>query len=161
MDLDAAADKTNSLRQTRYYFRGTLLLNGCPSPLSFSLSVRASDYAVVQFRRDSLETGYIGTVPAASFQMKQSAVEPLLRDTLSLRLEYVLDEGEKTAVLRYLPNARHNFSVDDASGQLVDLTKLYEELGRDDKLTSTDAAAEAPSPAAGADGNGGLTQAER
>lgn len=161
VDLDAAADKTNSLRQTRYYFRGTLLLNGCPSPLSFSLSVRASDYAVVQFRRDSLETGYIGTVPAASFQMKQGAAEPLLRDTLSLRLEYVLDEGGKTAVLRYLPNSIHNFYVDDASGKLVDLTKLYEELGRDDKLTSADAAAEAPSPAAGADGNGGLTQAEQ
>ncbi|MBD5083937.1 MAG: S-layer homology domain-containing protein [Clostridiales bacterium] len=161
VDLDAAADKTTSLHQTRYYFRGTIQLNGCPSPLSFSLSVRASDYAVVQFRRDSLETGYIGTVPAASFQMKQSAVEPLLRDTLSLRLEYVLDAGQKTAVLRYLPNSIHNFYVDDASGKLVDLTKLYEELGRDDKLTSADAAAEAPSPAAGAESNGGLTQAEQ
>ena len=54
VDLDTASDGTNSLRQTRFYFRGTVLLNGCSSPLSFSLSVRASDYAVVQFRRDSL-----------------------------------------------------------------------------------------------------------
>ncbi|MBD5118258.1 MAG: S-layer homology domain-containing protein [Clostridiales bacterium] len=159
VDLEAA-DKTNSLRQTRYYFRGTLLLNGCPSPLSFSLSVRASDYAVVQFRRDSLETGYIGTVPAANFHMTQSSAEPLLRDTLSLRLEYVIDEGQKTAVLRYLPNSIHNFYVDDASGKLVDLTKLYEELGQDDKLTSAVADAAAPSPA-GAESNGGLTQAEQ
>jgi len=162
VDLDAAAGKGKSLQQTRYYFRGTLLLNGCPSPLSFSLAVRASDYAVVQFHRDSLETGYIGTVPAARFQMEQSAVDPLLRDTLSLRLEYVLDEGEKTAVLRYLPNATHSFYVDDASGELVDLTRLYEELGSDKKFSSADeAGAEAPSPSAGAGNNSGLTQAEQ
>lgn len=161
VDLDAAADKTSSLHQTRYYFRGTLLLNGFPSPLSFSLAVRASDYAIVQFRRDSLETGYIGTVPNPNFKMRQSAAESLLRDTLSLRLEYVLEEGEQTAVLRYLPNSTHTFYVDDATGKLVDLTKLYEELGRDDKVTSADAAAEAPSPAAGAESSSGLTQAEQ
>jgi len=161
VDLDAAAGKANSLRQTRYYFRGTLLLNGSPSPLSFSLTVRASDYVVVQFRRDNLETGYIGTVPAARFRMKQSAVEPLLRDTLSLRLEYVLDEGEQTAVLRYLPNAAHSFYVDDASGKLVDLTKLYEDLGSDYKLSSADEAAGPQPSIADAGSNGGLTQAEQ
>ncbi len=162
VDLDAAAGQAKSLRQTRYYFRGTLLLNGCPSPLDFSLAVRASDYAVVQFRRDSLETGYIGAVPAASFQMAQGAVEPLLRGTLSLRLEYVLDEGEKTAVLRYLPNAIHSFYVDDAGRKLVDLTKLYEELGSDRKFNSADAEmGNAPSPSAVADSGGGLTQAEQ
>jgi len=161
VDLDAAAREGTPLQQTRYYFRGTLLLNGCPSPLSFSLAVRASDHAVVQFHRDSLESGYIGTVPAARFQMKQGAAEPLLRETLSLRLEYVLDEGEKTAVLRYLPNAIHSFYVDDASGKLVDLTKLYEELGSDNKLSNSGEAAEAPSPSAGADSNSSLTQAEQ
>jgi len=160
VDLDAAAGQTKSLQQTRYYFRGTLLLNGCPSPLSFSLAVRASDYAVVQFRRDSLETGFIGAVPAASFQMGQGEAEPMLRDTLSLRLEYVLDEGEKTAVLRYLPNSIHSFYVDDASRKLVDLTELYEELGNDRKLNSADAAMENGSLSS-ADVSGGLTQAEQ
>ena len=162
VDLDAAAGSANSLRQTRYYFRGTILLNGCPSPLGFSLAVRTSDYAVVQFHRDSLETGYIGTIPAASFHMERSAVEPMLRDTLSLRLEYVLDDGEKTAVLRYLPNGIDSFYVDDADQKLVNLTKLYEELGEDGKLTSEDMVAGAPEAAADAGGvNGGLTQAEQ
>ena len=161
VDLDAIADGTNSRWQTRYYFRGTLLLNGCPSPLSFSLAVRTSDYEVIQFYRDSLETGYIGATPAASFQMKQSTVEPLLRDTLSLRLEYVLDEGEKTAILRYLPNEIHNFYVDDASGKLVDLTTLYEELGDKKDYGSEDKEMDGALPNPEGTGSGGLTQAEQ
>lgn len=161
VDLDAAAGDTNSLWQTRYYFRGTVLLNGCPSPLSFFLSVRSSDYAVTQFHRDSLEADYIGTVPAASFHMGQSAVEPLLRGTLSLRLEYVLDESEKTAVLRYLPNSIHSFYVDDAAGKLVDLTELYEELGRYGSYSGTSAKMAPEGDAGAADNAGGLTQAEQ
>lgn len=160
VDLDAAARDTGSLRQTRYYFRGTVLLNGCPSPLSFSLSVRASDYAVTQFHRDCLETDYIGTLPAASFHTQQSAAEPLLKGTLSLRLEYVLDEDEKTAVLRYLPNGIDSFYVDDASGKLVNLTELYDELGKSYANTSADEAPMAEA-ASGAGDSGGLTQAEQ
>ena len=162
VDLDAASSQSNSLRQIRYYFRGTILLNGCPSPLGFSLAVRASDYAVVQFYRDSPETSYIGSVPAAKFGMEQNAAAPLLRGTLSLRLEYVLEDGETTAVLRYLPNSIHNFYVDDASKKLVDLTELYEELGKYAATSGVaeDAAAEAPSAAAGDNGSG-LTQAEQ
>lgn len=160
VELDDAADGTNSLRQTRHYFRGTILLNGRPSPLSFSLSVRASDYAVVQFHRDGLETEYIGTVPAASFRMRQSAAESLLRSTLSLRLEYVLDEGGSTAVLRYVPNDMNSFYVDDASGKLVDLTRLYEELGSERYGNSMSGPMEDASSAP-AGGDGGLTQAEQ
>lgn len=162
VDLDAAANGANSLRQTRCYFRGTILLNGCPSPLGFSLSVRASDYAVVNFYRDSLETGYIGAVPAASFRTRQSAAESLLLSTLSMRLEYVLDEGKETAALRYLPNAADSFYVDDASGKLVNLTELYEELGTEKYAYSMAAeAGGAPSPSADLNGDGGLTQAEQ
>lgn len=160
VDLDAAAGNSDSMRETRYYFRGTILLNGQSSPLSFFLSVNASDYAVTQFHRDSLETDYIGTLPAASFHMKQSDVEPLLQGTLSLRLEYVLDEGEKTAVLRYLPNSIHSFYVDDASGKLVDLTELYEELGRKNSAGDAEAPEAAPSEDMMNSG-GGLTQAEQ
>ena len=160
VDLDAAAGNADSLRETRYYFRGTILLNGQPSPLSFFLSVNTSDYAVTQFHRDSLETDYIGTLPAAGFHMKRSDVEPLLRGTLSLRLEYVLDEGEKTAVLRYLPNSINSFYVDDASGKLVDLTELYEELGRKESADYAENGAIA-GPMADADAGGGLTQAEQ
>lgn len=161
VDLDKAGD-ANSPWQTRYYFRGSLLINGLPSPLSFSLAVRASDYAVVQFYRDSLETSYLGTVPGSNFRMDQSAAEPLLRSTLSLRLEYVLEEGKETAVLRYLPNSTHSFYVDDVTGKLVDLTQLYEELGSD-RFTSEDMADMEAAPAAEADKNsaGGLTQAEQ
>lgn len=161
VDLDAAAGDTNSLRQTRYYFRGTVLLNGCPSPLGFFLSVRSSDYAVTQFHRDSLEADYIGTVPAASFHMGQGAAEPLLRGTLSLRLEYVLDEGEKTAVLRYLPDPIHSFYVDDAAGKLVDLTELYEELGKYGGYIGADEGMAPEATAGAADSNSSLTQAEQ
>lgn len=157
VDLEVAADQSVSLRQTRYYFRGTVLLNGCSSPLSFSLAVRPSDYEVVQFRRDSLESGYLGSLPAANFRTSQSQVEPLLQSTLSMRLEYVL-EDEK-AVLRYLPNSIHDFYVDDAAGALVDLSKLYEDLGESDKNGSEPMAPEASADASA--GGNGLTQAEQ
>ena len=159
VDLEDAADQSVSLRQTRYYFRGTVKLNGCPSPLSFSLAVRSSDYAVAQFRRDSMESGYLGSLPAADFRTSQSQAEPLLRSTLSMRLEYVLEDEGNRAVLRYLPNSIHNFYVDDASGTLVDLTELYEGLGESDRKGS-----ESMAPETGADasaGGNGLTQAER
>ncbi len=159
VDLEDAADQSVSLRQTRYYFRGTVKLNGCPSPLSFSLAVRSSDYAVAQFRRDSMESGYLGSLPAADFRTSQSQAEPLLRSTLSMRLEYVLEDEGNRAVLRYLPNSIHNFYVDDASGTLVDLTELYEGLGESDRKGS-----ESMAPETGADasaGVNGLTQAER
>lgn len=160
VDLEAADRNEASLRQTRYYFQGDILLNGCPSPLRFSLTVRTSDYAVVQFRRDTPETDYIGSLPPASFQMRQSAAESLLRSTLSMRLEYVLAEGENTAVLRYLPNSTHSYYVDDASGTLVDLTKLYEELGKNAGGSEESAMFSAPAAADG-DRSNGLTQAEQ
>lgn len=159
VDLEDAADQSVSLRQTRYYFRGTVKLNGCPSPLSFSLAVRSSDYAVAQFRRDCLESGYLGSLPAANFRTSQSQAEPLLQSTLSMRLEYVLEDEGNRAVLRYLPNAIHKFYVDDATGALVDLTKLYEGLEGGDRKGSA-----SMSPETGADASAGgnsLTQAEQ
>lgn len=159
VDLEEAADQSVSLYQTRYYFRGTVMLNGCPSPLSFSLAVRPSDYEVVQFRRDSLESGYLGSLPAASFRTSQSQAEPLLRSTLSMRLEYVLEDEGNKAVLRYLPNSIHDFYVDDASGALVDLTKLYEGLGESYKNGGASMAPEASADASA--GGSGLTQAEQ
>ena len=47
-------------------FSGRILLGGLPSPLSFSLTVRSSDGAVIRFSRDSLEGSVIGGVPSAS-----------------------------------------------------------------------------------------------
>ena len=160
VDLDAASGNTGSLRETRYYFRGTVLLNGQPSPLNFFLSVRTSDYAVTQFHRDSVEADYIGTVPAAVFHTEQSAAESLLQGTISLRLEYVLDEGKDTAVLRYLPNQIHSFYVDDATGKLVDLTQLYEDLDKRYNGSADEDAGAADAPSADVSG-GGLTQAEQ
>lgn len=127
-DLNGAADRAKSLGQTRLHFQGNLRLNGRPSPLGFSLSVRLWDCAVVQFYRDGLETGYLGAVPPAGFRMEAREAGTLLRGTLSLRLEYVRDGDGKRAVLRYLPNHTDDFYVDDCSGALVDLTKLREEL---------------------------------
>ena len=105
--------------------------------------------------------GLTVTLPAASFRMKRSDAEPLLRGTLSLRLEYVLDEGEKTAVLRYLPDGIHSFYVDDASGKLVDLTELYEELGRKESADAGENGTTLGGPMADAEAGSGLTQAEQ
>ena len=48
-------DSGGWLGRTQYRCRGALRLNGLPSPLSFSLSVRCSDNTVTWFYRDSLE----------------------------------------------------------------------------------------------------------
>ena len=98
-------DSGGWLGRTQYRCRGALRLNGLPSPLSFSLSVRCSDNTVTWFYRDSLEGAYLGDIPAARFRTGAEAAKALLRDTLSLRLEYVRSEDGTAAVLRYLPNS--------------------------------------------------------
>lgn len=158
-ELDGSGD--NALRQTSYRYRGTLLLNGLPSPVSYYVNVRASDCAVTRFYRDNLETEYIGSVPSGTFRTSEAEAGALLRDTLTLRLEYALNDDGETAVLRYLPDLRDSYYVDDATGELIDLTALYEELGGNrnygDYSVSGDEAAMSTMDAGGA----GLTEAEQ
>lgn len=125
-DLEEPSGFT-ALDSTTFRFNGDILLNGLPSPLTYSLTVRASDNQVIRFWRDVPETTFLGSIPAASAAATQADAAKALKDTLSLRLEYVLPDSDSTqAVLYYLPNAGHEFYVDAQSGQLVDLTALEE-----------------------------------
>lgn len=121
-----------SLNSTTFRFSGTILLNGLPSPLSYSLTVRASDNQVTRFWRDAPETTFLGEIPGADAKATPAEAAAALKSTLSLRLEYILPDGDSTpqAVLCYLPNSGHEFYVDAQSGQLVDLTALEEEMYR-------------------------------
>ena len=140
----------DSLDSTAYRFSGNLLLNGLPSPLSYSITVRAADNVVTRFRRDVPENTFLGTIPSASAVASQTDAAKALRGTQSLRLEYILPEDDSTtAVLCYLPDSVHDFYVDAKTGKLVDLTEreqLMYGLGMggaaNDATTESGAAAE-------------------
>lgn len=150
-----------SLSATEYSFQGSVELNGLPSPMTVFVRVRLSDGEVTRFWRGDV-SDYAGKPGEAKTSTTADAARELLKSTLSLRLEYVLDwdgeeDGEKRAVLRYLPNSTDEFYVDAATGELVNLTELqaklrqqYEAGGTANKFmanASMDAAApeEAPS----------------
>ena len=121
-----------SLSAESYTFQGAVELNGLPSPMTVSVRVRLSDGAVTRFWRGDV-SDYAGTPGKAETSTTEEAARELLKSTLSLRLEYVLDwdgkEGsEKKAVLRYLPNSTDEFYVDAATGELVNLTELQRKL---------------------------------
>ena len=119
----------DSLDSTTYRFSGTILLNGLPSPLTCSVTVRAADNVVTRFRRDVPETAFLGTIPSADASVTRAAAEQALRSEQSLRLEYILpDEDSTTAVLCYLPDSVHTFYVDAKTGKLVDLTALEQDM---------------------------------
>lgn len=117
-----------NLSASRYYYSGTVDLNGLPSPLTFSISVRVRDGAVTSFSREDLASRFMGGVPAATPTASQTDGAALLGSTKTLRLEYVLTEDGKTAVLRYLPNQVDEYYVDAKTGQLVNLSALYADL---------------------------------
>lgn len=126
-------------------FSGTLLLNGLPSPLSYS--IRVNDGRVTSFRRDARQTTFLGSVPGNEAGVSQAQAAGALKQTLGLKLEYVLDE-DGAAVLRYVPEADlHTFYAGADTGDLIDLTELREKMRR---LTSAaggmaeDAAADVP-----------------
>lgn len=120
--------------------------------------MRGQDNAITRFYRDDLAGKYIDGVPSAQFATDEAAAKALLRDTLSLRLEYVLADDGATAVLRYLPNSIDEYYVDDGTGKLVNLTERYRQAAQGEKGGAADAAAPAPEAASG--GEPGLTQAE-
>lgn len=144
------------LGSTELSFSGQILLNGLPSALTYSMSVRSSDNQVTWFRRDVPETTFLGTIPAAQASVTRDKAAEMLGDKLGLRLEYVLPEADSTqAVLRYLPQSVHTFYVDARTGELLDLTELEE------KLWKGSGGAESPSEDSSAEGENGLSQAEQ
>ena len=78
-----------------YRFYGEILVNGLSAGLSFSISVRCEDNAVLSFSRDSLEGMVIGDIPAPQAGVTAAQAAQALRSTLQLRLEYVLPEGRR------------------------------------------------------------------
>ena len=140
---------------TELSFSGQILLNGLPSALTYSMTVRSSDNQVTWFRRDVPETAFLGTIPAAQASVTQAKAAEMLGDKLGLRLEYVLPEADSTqAVLRYLPQSVHTFYVDARTGELLDMTEL------EGKLWQSAGGAESPSEDS-AEGESGLSQAEQ
>ena len=113
------------LDATAYRFSGEILLNGLSAGLSYSISVDCADNEVTSFNRDDLNGRVMGGIPSATPKTSQQKARAALRDTLALRLEYVLSEdGSKQAVLRYLPEYGDEYYVDAKTGKLVNLTEL-------------------------------------
>lgn len=148
---DQGQDRLNA---STYRFRGEILLNGLSAGLSYSISVRCSDNEVTDFYRDDLNGQVMGGIPSAKASVSAEKARAALRDTLSLKLEYVLPEdGGKRAILRYLPEYGDDYYyVDAATGKLVNLTELSRDLEMGAAGGSNSAAdkeaAEAPSASA-------------
>ena len=106
------------LNVTSVQFHGTIKLNGLPSPLSYSITVRGADNVVTSFRCDAVANGYLGGVPSATPRVGKGAAADTLKTTLNLELIYVRD-GDK-AVLRYVPKDQQTRYVDAQTGKLVD-----------------------------------------
>ena len=138
-----------------YTFSGQLLLHGLPSPLAYSITVRAADAQVIRFRRDIPEETFLGDIPAAQAAISQDRAAQTLAAQLGLTLEYVLPEAESTsAVLRYVPaEGLHTCYVDAADGSLIDLTALTGDLWSRENASGDTAAA--------AESGGGLSPAEQ
>ncbi len=164
--VELEGDARPSLRRETYRFSGTLLLNDLPSPIRCSVSVRASDLAVTSFWRGDRDSGYLNGVGPAVRNVTQAQARRTLQGALTLEARYVLTDDGKTAVVRYVPVAGHDYYVDGETGQLVDLTQLYEQLWRNG-ANETGASASAPmaemnaADAAGDAKSSALSQAER
>lgn len=146
-----------------YRFSGEIALNGLPSPFSFSLTVRSDDGVITRFRRDSFEEAVLGGVPSAKAGTGQDEAGALLKDTLAMRLEYVLDGESGTASLRYLPEAGDEYYVDAQTGKLVNLTEIYKEIDESGGSNGAGMAAGADTSAAAPEEaamDSGLSQAE-
>lgn len=147
----------DSLGGDSFRFSGQLLLNGLPSPLHYSVTVRASDNAVTAFSRDTAAGTFLGDVPSPGAAVSQSQAAGLLTANLALRLEYVREEGSSAAVLRWLPEDTDTLYIDAATGETLNMTELEELMAGMGNGGGSDATTE--SPAGGAES--GLTQAEQ
>ena len=137
---------------------GTIVLNGLPSPLRYS--IQAENGLVTHFSRDVPETSVVGGVPGPEASASAQKAGEDLAGTLRLRLEYVREDGGSKAVLRYVPESAHTFLADAGSGELIDLTELEEQLRLGLRSAAGGNAAPAEKAEAAAD-EAGLTQAER
>ena len=136
-------------------YSGVILLNGLPSPLTYSITVDAADNRVRSFHRTTAEDTFLGDVPSAAAAVRRDQAAKLLTDTLELKLEYVREAGGTSAVLRYLPVDTDTFYVDAATGALLNLTELEDQMG------GWGAGGSADNTAAAESGDSGLSPAEQ
>lgn len=149
----AAPDRLDS---DSYRFSGSVLLHDLPSPLHYSLTVRAEDSTVTRFYRDVPETLFLGNVPSPVSRTDLDKASQALHDTLELRLEYVrLEEEDSAATLVYLPESSHRFYVDAQTGRLTDLTELERDMSTAGGGSNGDTAAPEAAP------DKGLSEAEQ
>ena len=140
---------------------GTIVLNGLPSPLHYS--IRAEDGLAKHFSRDVPETAGVGGVPSPEPSAGAAKAREDLAGTLKLRLEYVLETaGGARAVLRYVPEAgAHEFLADGKTGELIDLTELEAQMRQGYRAAGGDNGAPAPTAKAElAADEAGLTRVE-
>ena len=142
----AEPQTAGQLNSTSTYFSGTILLNGLPSPLTYSINVRGSDNKVVNFYRDAPSQRYLGGIPSATPSVTQSDAAAKLKDTLNLELVYVTANANrpketKHAVLRYVPADYEARYVDAQSGELTDADSFFY-YNRNDVATAEEAAAD-------------------
>ncbi len=150
---DTDADSTASTSQ--HTFSGEILLNGLPSPITLSVTVQAKDNNVIRYRRSDLYDGYVSGVPGATPKAQQDAAAQLLKGSLKLNTEYVLDENnEKLAVLRFLPDGDDIYYVDAQTGKLVNLTERYKEIEEEGSYLYRENAVAADMAASGGSGGG-------
>lgn len=126
-------------------FSGTMCYDGVPTPVTLRVEVSLPDLAVTYYSRN--EEPRIGSIPSKTPAVAKEDAAKKLRTTNQLQLEYVLEEGETKAVLRYVPQTGSDYYVDAQTGALTDLDELYDKM-RDKGYGSAsagtnDAAAEA------------------
>lgn len=128
------------------YFYGTIRLKGLDSPIEASISLSGLDKQVRSFYRSDRRTRYLGGIPSEKPAASQIDAAALLKDTLKLKIEYVLERdpetGKEKAFLRYLPVYSGNPMVDAQTGQLVDIDALYREIHENPEDSLMEAAAD-------------------
>ena len=150
---NAASLNSDSIR-----FSGSILLNGLPSPLTYSITVRGEDNQVIRFSRDAAAGTFLGKVPGAEPSVDRETAAADLAATLALRLEYVLEEDGTSAVLRYVPEDTDTYYIDAVTGEALNMTELEALLGGMAGAAGDDTAAAAETAA---DSGNGLTEAEQ
>lgn len=160
--LAEESDAPLRLGATTYRFYGEILINGLSAGLSYSVTVRCSDNKITRFYRDDLTGSVMGDIPSPTPSVTAEKAAATLRDTLSLRLEYVAEDGGSRAVLRWLPEWGDDYYVDAATGALIDLTELYANVpGGDKGATGGDGAVNDNASESASDSNAGLSSAEQ
>lgn len=152
-----AQEESGQVGARTYGFQAQLLLYGLSSPIGVWVEVDTRDGTVVGYQRDDLYQTYLNEpIDPAPYGDMADKASSLLKGTLKLKLEYVPDESDPgRAVLRYVPVYGDDYYVDAATGKLVNLTQLYQELEKGEGDNGATGGAES------GDGSNSLTDVEQ